>query len=57
MSIGMGIGAAIFFDGRLYTGNDGLAGELGHVSVHEMASFVVVETGVVWNSILPDQPL
>ena len=31
----MGIGAAIFFDGRLYTGNDGLAGELGHVSVHE----------------------
>lgn len=35
MSVGMGIGSAIFVDGRLYAGNDGLAGELGHVTVRE----------------------
>lgn len=35
VSVGMGIGAAIFFDGHLYVGCDGLAGELGHMTVEE----------------------
>jgi predicted NBD/HSP70 family sugar kinase len=35
VSIGMGIGAAIFFNGHLYVGRDGLAGELGHTTVDE----------------------
>jgi predicted NBD/HSP70 family sugar kinase len=35
ISIGVGIGSAIFVDGHLYTGRDGLAGELGHVTVEE----------------------
>ncbi len=35
VSVGMGIGAAIFFNGDLYVGRDGLAGELGHTTVNE----------------------
>ena len=35
VSVGMGIGCAIFFDGHLYVGRDGLAGELGHTTVEE----------------------
>lgn len=35
VSIGMGIGCAIFCDGHLYVGRDGLAGELGHTTVDE----------------------
>jgi N-acetylglucosamine repressor len=31
--VGTGIMSAIFFDGRLYGGRDGLAGELGHTTV------------------------
>ena len=33
--VGMGIGAAIFIDGRLCAWRDGLAGELGHATVEE----------------------
>jgi predicted NBD/HSP70 family sugar kinase len=33
--VGMGIGSAIFVDGRVYTGHDGLAGELGHATVKD----------------------
>lgn len=33
--VGTGIMSAIFFDGRLYGGRDGLAGELGHTTVAE----------------------
>jgi len=33
VSIGMGIGSAIFIDGKLYAGLDGLAGELGHTTI------------------------
>jgi predicted NBD/HSP70 family sugar kinase len=32
---GVGIGAAIFLDGRLYSGRDGMAGELGHTTIDE----------------------
>jgi N-acetylglucosamine repressor len=35
VSVGMGIGCAMFLDGHLYTGHDGLAGELGHTTVQE----------------------
>lgn len=35
VGLGVGIGAALFFDGRLYGGRDGLAGELGHSTVEE----------------------
>jgi predicted NBD/HSP70 family sugar kinase len=35
VSVGMGIGSAIFVDGHLYVGRDGLAGELGHTTVDE----------------------
>jgi predicted NBD/HSP70 family sugar kinase len=35
VSVGMGIGCAIFCDGHLYVGRDGLAGELGHTTVAE----------------------
>ena len=35
VTIGMGIGCAIFFDGHLYEGADGLAGEFGHMTVEE----------------------
>jgi predicted NBD/HSP70 family sugar kinase len=35
VSVGWGIGSAIFIDGRLYVGRDGLAGELGHTTVEE----------------------
>jgi len=31
--VGWGIGSAIFIDGRVYIGRDGLAGELGHTTV------------------------
>jgi predicted NBD/HSP70 family sugar kinase len=33
VNVGWGIGSAIFIDGRLYIGRDGLAGELGHTTV------------------------
>ncbi|MGH7921143.1 MAG: ROK family protein [Candidatus Dormibacteraceae bacterium] len=33
VKIGSGVGCGIFFDGRLYRGADGWAGELGHVPV------------------------
>jgi predicted NBD/HSP70 family sugar kinase len=35
VSVGMGIGSAIFSNGRLHFGRDGLAGELGHTTVTE----------------------
>lgn len=35
---GMGIGAAIFLDGRLYRGPGGSAGEFGHITVDEHGS-------------------
>jgi len=33
--VGMGIGSAVFIDGCLYEGHDGLAGELGHLTVKD----------------------
>jgi N-acetylglucosamine repressor len=35
VSVGMGIGSAIFSNGQLHFGRDGLAGELGHTTVTE----------------------
>ncbi len=35
VSVGTGIGCAMFLDGHMYTGQDGLAGELGHTTVQE----------------------
>ena len=35
IEVGMGIGAAIFFEGRLYRGGGGKAGEFGHITVDE----------------------
>jgi predicted NBD/HSP70 family sugar kinase len=35
IDVGMGIGAAIFFDGKLYRGAGGKAGEFGHITVDE----------------------
>jgi predicted NBD/HSP70 family sugar kinase len=35
VNVGWGIGSALFIDGRLYNGRDGLAGELGHITVEE----------------------
>jgi predicted NBD/HSP70 family sugar kinase len=35
IEVGMGIGAAIFVDGKLYRGGGGKAGEFGHVTVDE----------------------
>lgn len=32
-SIGMGIGIGLIFDGKLYTGSCGFAGELGHMTI------------------------
>jgi len=35
VEVGMGIGAALFIDGKLYRGPGGSAGELGHMTVDE----------------------
>ena len=35
VAVGWGIGAAIYIDGHIYVGRDGLAGELGHTTVDE----------------------
>jgi glucokinase-like ROK family protein len=35
IDVGMGIGAAIFLDGKLYRGPGGSAGEFGHMTVNE----------------------
>jgi predicted NBD/HSP70 family sugar kinase len=35
IAVGAGIGAALFFDGKLYTGTGGFAGEFGHITVSE----------------------
>ncbi len=35
IDVGMGIGAAIFFDGKLYRGAGGKAGEFGHITVEK----------------------
>ena len=35
VSLGRGIGAGIFIDGKIYRGSIGLAGELGHITVSE----------------------
>jgi predicted NBD/HSP70 family sugar kinase len=35
VSIGVGIGAAIFTSGKLHYGSDGFAGELGHITIDE----------------------
>ena len=39
VSVGMGIGSAIFSNGHLHSGRDGLAGELGHTTVTENGRF------------------
>lgn len=35
VDVGMGIGAGIFLDGKLYRGSGGRAGEFGHITVNE----------------------
>jgi predicted NBD/HSP70 family sugar kinase len=35
VEVGMGIGAAVFFEGKLYRGGGGKAGEFGHITVDE----------------------
>jgi predicted NBD/HSP70 family sugar kinase len=35
VEVGMGIGAALFFEGKLYRGGGGKAGEFGHITVAE----------------------
>ena len=35
VDVGMGIGAALFIDGKLYRGQGGSAGEFGHMTVNE----------------------
>jgi glucokinase-like ROK family protein len=35
VEVGMGIGAALFINGKLYRGHGGIAGELGHMTVDE----------------------
>lgn len=35
VAMGAGIGAALFLDGRLYSGSQGFAGEFGHMTVSE----------------------
>ena len=35
VEVGMGIGAAVFFEGKLYRGAGGKAGEFGHITVDE----------------------
>jgi len=35
IDVGMGIGAGIFLDGKLYRGTGGRAGEFGHITVNE----------------------
>src|SRR5712692_8261168 len=35
VAVGMGIGTAVFVDGNLYYGSEGLAGELGHTTFDE----------------------
>jgi glucokinase-like ROK family protein len=35
VDVGMGIGSAIFLDGKLYRGSGGSAGEFGHITVDE----------------------
>jgi predicted NBD/HSP70 family sugar kinase len=35
IEVGMGIGAAFFFEGKLYRGGGGKAGEFGHITVDE----------------------
>ena len=35
VNVGTGIGAGVVLDGRLYHGADGLAGEIGHVTVEQ----------------------
>lgn len=35
ISLGIGIGCAIFINGRLYKGSEGIAGEFGHITVKE----------------------
>ena len=35
IDVGMGIGAAIFFDGKIYRGAGGKAGEFGHITVEK----------------------
>lgn len=39
VSVGVGIGSAIFSNGHLHSGRDGLAGELGHTTVTENGRF------------------
>ncbi len=39
INVGVGIGAAIFIDGKLYRGPGGLAGEFGHMTVDEDGPF------------------
>ena len=35
VTVGAGVGAALFFNGELYTGSRGFAGEFGHIPVEE----------------------
>ncbi|HLH34284.1 MAG TPA: ROK family protein [Alloacidobacterium sp.] len=38
IDVGMGVGAGIFLDGRIYEGAGGRAGEFGHITVNENGS-------------------
>lgn len=35
VNVGLGLGSALFLNGQLYLGNNGLAGELGHMTIDE----------------------
>jgi predicted NBD/HSP70 family sugar kinase len=48
VKIGTGIGAGIISNGKIRRGNDGSAGDIGHICADKMVHCVSVGTRVVW---------
>jgi glucokinase len=48
VAVGAGIGAALFLDGRLYSGAGGFAGEFGHITALENGRLAPAAIAVAW---------
>ncbi|GLG01405.1 xylose repressor [Alicyclobacillus hesperidum subsp. aegles] len=57
VNMGIGIGAGIVIDGRLYRGRDGIAGELGHMTVNPMGSACMCGSYGCWEEYASERGL
>ncbi len=57
VSAGIGIGAGIIIDGKLYRGHDGIAGEFGHMTINPMGAQCECGNYGCWEEYVSDRGL